>query len=105
MWVEGLPRRSGEPSSRSSSLGVVRRFEQDATGWKSEIKKGCKGIGLNEQKKTYMSDALCSILTTFLIILADFGGTLSHVLSESMAWSRKPLEGREVRYRYGWRTT
>ena len=74
-------------------------------GWKSERKEGSKGIGLNEQKKTNMRDALCSILTTFWIILADFGGTLSHVLRESRAWSRKPLEGREVRYRYGWRTT
>lgn len=67
-------------------------------------KEGSKGICLNEQK-TNMRDALCSILTTFLIILADFGGTSSHVLRESMAWSRKPLEGREERYRYGWRTT
>ena len=70
-----------------------------------EIRVAREGIGVNEQKKTNMRDALCSILTTFLIILVDFGGTLSHVLRESMAWSRKPLEGREVRYRYGWRTT
>ena len=39
LWVEGLPRRSGEPSSRSSSLGVVRRFERDMGGWKSERKQ------------------------------------------------------------------
>ena len=40
LWVEGLPRRSGDPSSRSSSLGVVRRFERDIAGWKSERKQG-----------------------------------------------------------------
>lgn len=42
-------------------------------------------IGMNEQRNTHMRDALCSVLTTFLIVLADFGGTLSHVLRESMA--------------------
>lgn len=30
-----------------------------------------------------MRAALCGILMTFLIILADFGGTLSHMLRES----------------------
>ncbi len=60
-------------------------------------KKGSKGVGLNEQRKTDIRDALCNILTMFLIILVDFGGTLSHVLRESMAWSRNPLEGREVK--------
>ena len=58
-----------------------------------------------KEKAAHMRDALCSILTTFLIILTDFGGTLSHVLIASMAWSRKPLEGSDVRYRYGWSTT
>ena len=40
LWVEGLPRRSGEPSSRSSSLGVVRRLERDVVGCRSERKQG-----------------------------------------------------------------
>lgn len=55
--------------------------------------------------ETYIRDALCSILIMFLMVLVDVEGTLSHVFKESIAWPRKPLEGREVRYRYGSRMT
>ena len=70
-----------------------------------EEEKAAGKAGCMIRKITNIRNALCSILTTSFIILTDFEGTLSHVLRDSVAWSRKPLEGREARYRYGWRTT
>ena len=43
-----------------------------------------------------MRDAVWSIWMISLIFAADFAGVLSHLLMESMAWFRKPFEGREV---------